>query len=575
MEVPFPLFQTIRRIALLILLVAVLAPPANAATVFPLKVSADQRHLVDQNNVPFLINGDSPWLLIVGLTREQVTTYLENRKAKGFNTVLVELIEHEFAVDPPKNAYGDAPFTTAGDFATPNEAYFAHADWVLNEAARLDILVLLTPAYLGYGCGSQGWCQEMKANGTTKMFNYGVYLGNRYKNFKNIIWVEGGDVGAADYGAMNVVNALVDGIKSVDAAHLHTAHCDRQNSGIDCYNQTWLEVNTTYSECSRTAEKTKTDYERTKVMPFFYIEGQYEGEGASQTCLRSQAYWSVLGGSFGHVFGNNPIWEFKSGWQTALNSSGSQSMQRFGQLFASRAWHNLVPDYAHNVVVAGYGSIGSDYVGVARTSDGATVIAYLPSNAAVTVDMSKVAGTSAKALWYKPDSGVATVIGSFPTSGTRTFTPPSSDDWVLVLDNAALDLPPPGGGGTGGSKLSSGSGGGACFVTAVFRGSPLEKNLIFLRKFRDRYLQAHSAGNLLARHYYRASPHLAEFVRNREGLRAAARQWLAPLVIFIRLLAEHDSEEAYVTTRALTAKAASSLRTQAVGFAESATVRLP
>jgi len=318
---------------------------------------------------------------------------------------------------------------------------------VLNEAARLDMLVLLTPAYLGYGCGSQGWCQEMKANGTTKVYNYGVYLGNRYKNFKNLIWVNGGDVAAADYGAMDVVNALVNGIRSVDASHLHTAHCDRQRSGIDCYNQTWLQVNTTYSDCSRTAEKIKTDYERTSVKPFFYIEGTYENEGASQTCLRSQAYWAVLGGAFGHVFGNNPIWLFDSGWQNALNSTGAQSLQRFAALFASRPWHNLLPDYGHQVATSGYGSVtNSSYVGVARTSDHGTVMAYLPSSSSLTIDMTQISGSTANAWWYSPGSGASTFIGTYPTSGSRVFTPNGSGDWVLVLDDASLNLGAPGSG---------------------------------------------------------------------------------------------------------------------------------
>lgn len=416
-----------------------------AAPTFPLKVGADQRHLVDQNNVPFLLNGDAPWSLMVRATRSEVTTYFGNRKAKGFNAVLTNIVEHAFAADPPKNAYGDAPFTTPGDFSTPNEAYFAHVDWVVGEAAQHDILLLLTPAYLGYGCGSQGWCQEMQANGTTKMYNYGAYLGARYKDAKNILWVDGGDADAVAFGALNVVNALANGIKSVDTSHLHTAHCDRQQSGLDCYDQPWLNVNTTYSDCTLTAQKIRTDYERSKVIPFFYIEGDYESFGAFDSCIRSQAYWALLGGSFGHVFGNYPIWDMSSGWQSALDSIGATSMSWYARLFASRRWHGLVPDYAHVVVTSGYGSIGGgSYVAGARTADGATVIVYLPSAVTVTVNMSQVNGANATAWWFNPANGATTSIGTFAASGSRNFTPPAPGDWVLVIDNAALGLPAPG-----------------------------------------------------------------------------------------------------------------------------------
>jgi len=66
--------MTIVRFALLLLMMGAAIPGAHAAPVFPLKVAADQRHLVDQNNAPFLINGDAPWSLIVQLTKEQATT---------------------------------------------------------------------------------------------------------------------------------------------------------------------------------------------------------------------------------------------------------------------------------------------------------------------------------------------------------------------------------------------------------------------------------------------------------------------------------------------------------------------
>jgi hypothetical protein len=74
--------------------------------------------------------------LIVQLTREEVDQYLEDRRQKGVNTVLVNLIEHEFADNPPRNRYGQGPFNVAGDFGTPNESYFQHVDYVIAEAAE-------------------------------------------------------------------------------------------------------------------------------------------------------------------------------------------------------------------------------------------------------------------------------------------------------------------------------------------------------------------------------------------------------------------------------------------------------
>jgi hypothetical protein len=89
---------------------------------------------------------------------------------------------------------------------------------------------------------------------------------------------------------------------------------------------------------------------------------------------------------------------------------------------------------------------GLDYLAAARTSDGSTVIAYMPTSRTIHVDMSKVSGNQVKAWWFDPRNGRAAAAGMFPSSGTHEFTPPGEGDWVLVLDDAAKQLPAPGGG---------------------------------------------------------------------------------------------------------------------------------
>ena len=411
---------------------------------YPLKLSADGRHLEDQAGQAFLINGDTPWSLIVKLTKAEAEQYLEDRRVRGFNSIIVEIIENQFG--GPYNRNGDYPFLSSGDFSQPNEAYFQHADWVINKAAEKGLLVILTPAYIGYNCGGEGWCPEMKATSLADLRGYGRFLGNRYKDYDNIIWMHGGDAAAGDFGALAHVDAIAEGIREVDPGKLFTAHCSRQRSAIDCYREAWLDINTTYSGCDQSASKTKTDYQRSPTKPFFYVEGRYEGEGLTDgRCIRSQAYWSVLGGSTGHFFGNNPIWLFNPGWQSALGSPGSRSMTHFGKLFASRPWSLLVPDYAETVVSGNRGSIGgSDYVMAARASDGSVIMAYLPKGQTVTVDMSRVAGGAADAWWYDPENGNPQYLGEFPTSGSQDFTPLDNSDRVLVIDNSDIGFPPPG-----------------------------------------------------------------------------------------------------------------------------------
>src|SRR5204862_3814349 len=61
-------------------------------TSFPLKVGPTGRYLVDQSNVPFLIQGDSPQALTVNLSEAEADAFFADREAAGFNTVWVNLL---------------------------------------------------------------------------------------------------------------------------------------------------------------------------------------------------------------------------------------------------------------------------------------------------------------------------------------------------------------------------------------------------------------------------------------------------------------------------------------------------
>ena len=125
--------------------------------VFPLSIKPGERYLVDAVGRPFLIQGDTAWSLIADLTREDVDLYLEDRRARGFNTILVSLIEREVRHQRASQRLWSAAVPEArGTTHAPNEAYFAHADWVLRRAAEKGFLVLLTPSYLGCRRRSRG-----------------------------------------------------------------------------------------------------------------------------------------------------------------------------------------------------------------------------------------------------------------------------------------------------------------------------------------------------------------------------------------------------------------------------------
>jgi Protein of unknown function (DUF4038)/Putative collagen-binding domain of a collagenase len=445
---------------------------ANGPPEFPLHVERGTRYLVDAAGKPFFLVGDNPSSIAVQLTHPEVIQYLDDRKERGFTTLLFEMIEHRFADNPPYNAFGEAPFKAkrvnangsacvvapAGlfdkvsrkmkallgegacwDFSSPNEAYWQNVDFIVKEAAARGFLLLMTPAYLGYGGKEEGWYQDMVANGPTVLFNYGVFVAERYRAYKNIVWVQGGDF-VPPRSDFPLVEAVANGIRSVSPASLQTFYTSRELAARDFWSGApWFNVNTIYSRWTphvlAQAQYAASD------MPFFLIESYYEGsEGGSEARIRSEAYQAVLTGAFGQIMGNDKVWPFIAGWQQALGSRVAQSMTHLRALFLSRPWWLLRPDDG-KLVVSGQSS-GESFSPAAIAADKSFALVYFPNGQALGIRIDALGAAHVAARWFDPSSGRYAAIAESPFSGagTRMVNPPGDNangyrDWVLVLES--------------------------------------------------------------------------------------------------------------------------------------------
>jgi uncharacterized repeat protein (TIGR01451 family) len=75
--------------------------------------------------------------------------------------------------------------------------------------------------------------------------------------------------------------------------------------------------------------------------------------------------------------------------------------------------------------------------------------------------------------------------------------------------------------------------GPGCFIATAAYGSPLDSRLDVLRNFRDQYMLTNGLGRTMVAFYYRHSPVLADFIAERDWLRAVVRGMLAPIVFSI------------------------------------------
>lgn len=428
------------------------ATPAGSipAPVYPLKVSANRRHLVDQNETPFLLTGDSPQALIGKLSEADAAAYMANRVGYGINALWISLLCNKLLTcrDNGDTFDGIAPFTTPEDLSTPNPAYFQRAAAILKLAADMHIAVLLNPIE------TAGWLRVLRANGVDKAFRYGRYLGERFRQFDNIIWFHGNDFQTwKDPHDDAVVQAVARGIAAVDQRHLQTVELNYMASGSldDPSFAPLVQISSAYTYYPTYAQVLK-EYNRPNYRPVLMVEANYEFEhnsgtdgGATQN-LRRQEYWTMLSGAAGQLYGSAYTWPFPSDWRSHLDTPGIAQFKFMKDLLAPRRWYDLVPDQRHAVVTAGYGRFSAagsvtknTYVTAARTPDGKLAMAYLPTMRVVTVDMSGFAGPVA-VQWYDPTIGkFVEASGSAQINrGYRSFSPPGLNgdgggDWILMI----------------------------------------------------------------------------------------------------------------------------------------------
>jgi hypothetical protein len=178
--------------------------------------------------------------------------------------------------------------------------------------------------------------------------------------------------------------------------------------------------------------------------------------------IRGALYHALFAGAAGHTYGNTSIWDFhdpngpkpspgqmdvhdadyKRGfWLQALNAPGAGQMRHAKNLMLSRPYFTRIPDQS---LIGGEAGEGSRHIGATRSRDGSYAMVYIPDGRPVTVDLTKIAGSTATGWWFDPRTGKARRIeGDLPTNQAQTFTPPTSgedQDWVLVIDDKARNF---------------------------------------------------------------------------------------------------------------------------------------
>ncbi len=429
---------------LLVLFACLSVPSALEAgeAVFPLRAAPDGRYFVDSAGRPFFYHADTGWTVTKKLVPKEVDEYLDDRRARGFTAIHVHTFSKEQG--PLANRDGQAPFEPPDDILKPNERYWQNVDSILRAARSRNLLVAMAAIWIRWGGKDrEGWRYQLTPDNARP---YGRFLGTRYREFQNLIWILGGDANPIERSSAIAEIAL--GIQESAPHQLISVHNRPENSSASFFgSQQWLGVNMAYTY-GETYIHVLGEWNRLgKVWPIVLGESGYEeesndGRGGEPFRVRRQAYGAILSGALGgHAFGQKHIWRFDEKWRGALDSPATRHIAHVKKLFASRPWYRLIPDQESELVIDGRGFFGDvDYVPAARTADGGLAIVYVPQARPVAVDLGRLRGPL-RAEWFDPTTGeIVEVEGApFEAAGPRKFAPPPKNaagdtDFALVLE---------------------------------------------------------------------------------------------------------------------------------------------
>ena len=407
---------------------------------------------------PFFYLGDTAWELFHRLSRSEAAYYLQERRRQGF-TVIQAAALAEFGGLTEPNAYARLPIKEQSGCFSPTAldldgpySYWDHVDTVIQMAAEQNLVIALLPTWGDKF--NQRWGQGPEIFTPETAYQYGKWLGERYRSQWNLIWVLGGDRPLETTVHHDIIDAMARGLREGDLGfHLITFHPMGASSSVDFVkDRDYIDFHMIQSghglECYDSWKMLRATGQA-EAKPFLDGEPRYEDHPAcfrpelgvlwNDSDVRQNLYWNLMEGACGNTYGNHSIWRFQTEpqpywpfrWMDALLHPGAEQVRYGMQLRLSRPYFEFRP--APDLVQDDEASMAH----IAAGRGDAYAFVYSPLGQPIRAHFHPLAGSVVRTSWFDPRNGISTPFAIVPASRETLFIPPTSgkgSDWVLIAD---------------------------------------------------------------------------------------------------------------------------------------------
>ncbi|MCB9137106.1 MAG: DUF4038 domain-containing protein [Caldilineaceae bacterium] len=350
------------------------------------RMSSGGRSLVHADGTAAILAADTAWALPWRATVEQCRIYAADRRAKGFNGVLLMSVQPDMHARGSRNRSADEGFDVGfedlqdGRLNQLNPAYFQYFDRLIDVLIAHEIVPIYQPVFMGFG-----W-KGLEVAGPVVLpqeyARYCRYLVARY-GARPALYLVGGD--GSGYEAQ--VPAGGEEIERQDAYRQPTGihyrpHADnRAHQDADWLDFQWCQ---TGHSGEHIPERVMDMWRNTPVKGVANGEPSYENTGAPGLAAgwwQGHEAWSNLcaGGTMGVFYGAAGLWQWRlhpdepghaeyflaegAGWREALDYGGSAYVGMVARILDGLPTADMAPNWQVSLGRRGLLTPGVLYIG--------------------------------------------------------------------------------------------------------------------------------------------------------------------------------------------------------------------